>query len=175
MIRRRGFTIVELVIVITIMGILLTLAVVNLNSTQANARDAERQGDVEAIALNVENYYANQNPEIPQSGGSYIGLNYITDEEINTYLPDIDPKSTHAPDVPLDDPISIVPATNASTTPFGIAPQPSKSNDVYVYQPLTATGALCYDRVTSGDCRRFNIYYYQESDNQVHMITSRHQ
>lgn len=36
---RRGFTIVELIITITIMGILLTLAVVNVGTTQLNARD----------------------------------------------------------------------------------------------------------------------------------------
>ena len=51
---RRGFTIVELVITITIMGILLTVAIVNLNATQANGRDAERRGDVESLALNIE-------------------------------------------------------------------------------------------------------------------------
>jgi prepilin-type N-terminal cleavage/methylation domain-containing protein len=35
--RRRGFTIVELIIVITIMAILLTLGVVNLRRFKANA------------------------------------------------------------------------------------------------------------------------------------------
>ncbi len=55
--RRRGFTIVELVIVITIMAILLTLGVVNLRSAQANARDTERKTDIESIAQHLETYY----------------------------------------------------------------------------------------------------------------------
>jgi prepilin-type N-terminal cleavage/methylation domain-containing protein len=55
--RTRGFTIVELIITITIMGILLTLAVVGVGTTQMNARDNERKADIEAIALHLESFY----------------------------------------------------------------------------------------------------------------------
>ena len=55
--RRRGFTIIELVITITIMAILLTLGVVSLSGTQKNARDSERKSDISTIALNLESYY----------------------------------------------------------------------------------------------------------------------
>lgn len=54
---RSGFTIVELIITITIMGILMTLAVVNINSTQASARDNERTADIDAIQTNLESFY----------------------------------------------------------------------------------------------------------------------
>jgi prepilin-type N-terminal cleavage/methylation domain-containing protein len=54
---RRGFTIVELIIVITIVGILLTLAVVSLNGTQAKARDDERRTDIQSIATTLESVY----------------------------------------------------------------------------------------------------------------------
>jgi len=49
--KRRGFTIIELIIVVTIMGILLTIGVVNLRGSQANGRDAERKVDVDTIAF----------------------------------------------------------------------------------------------------------------------------
>jgi len=55
--KRRGFTIIELIIVVTIMGILLTIGVVNLRGSQANGRDAERKVDVDTIALHLETYY----------------------------------------------------------------------------------------------------------------------
>lgn len=55
--RTRGFTIVELIITITIMGILLTLAVVGLSTTQVKARDDERATDVQAIQSNLESVY----------------------------------------------------------------------------------------------------------------------
>lgn len=177
---RRGFTIVELIITITIMGILLTLAVVNLNSTQVNARDSERKGDAEAIALNLESYYNNDSQDslgnFLNSGGTYPGTNYISN--VSTFarvLPDIDPKSTHAPGADLSAVMSLVIATVATQSVSTIQPLPSKSNDVYVYQPLTASGAICADPSTSGDCRKFNLYYYQESTNTVQQLTSKNQ
>ena len=51
---RRGFTIVEIVIVMVIMAILIGLAVLNISSTQANARDNKRKTDVENIARGLE-------------------------------------------------------------------------------------------------------------------------
>lgn len=55
--KRLGFTVVEILITITIMGILLTLAVVNLSGSQVNARDDERKADVEALQVNLETFY----------------------------------------------------------------------------------------------------------------------
>ena len=54
---RRGFTIVELIITITIMGILMTVGVISFNGTQVKARDSERKSDISAIQSNLENYY----------------------------------------------------------------------------------------------------------------------
>ncbi len=173
---RRGFTVVELLIIITIMGILLTLAVVNLNTTQANGRDSERKTDVENIALHLESYYRNQNPDLFFSGGgTYLGSDLIDDSSLKTHLPDIDMKSTRAPGKSTNDPTSLRAATNTDTTEAGIAPQPSKSNDIYVYQPLTANGGPCTLPLAGNDCRRFNIYYFEESSNSVKKITSKNQ
>lgn len=172
---RRGFTVVELIITITIMGILLTLAVVGLSATQTNGRDTERKGDVEIIATHLETYYRNDNPEFGINGGTYLEAGYISEANLKTYLPDLDPKNVRAPGVSLNDAVSFIPATNNVATTAGVLPRPSRNNDVYVYQPLNASGDLCVDPIVSGDCRRFNIFYYQESDNTVQMITSKNQ
>jgi len=58
---RRGFTITELLIVIVVMGILLTLGVVNLRGSQVSSRDSERKSDIDALALHLESYYNNGN------------------------------------------------------------------------------------------------------------------
>jgi prepilin-type N-terminal cleavage/methylation domain-containing protein len=173
--KRRGFTIVELVITITIMGILLTLAVVGLGATQVNARDTERKGDIEAIGLHLENFYNSDYDEANFIGGRYLATTQITEPQLKNLIPDLDPKSIRAPGVDAGQPISIVPATNTITTVAGILPKPSSASDKYVYQPLTATGTLCTDPVTSGECRRFNLYYYEESSNTIKMVTSKHQ
>lgn len=173
---RRGFTVVELLITITIMGILLTLAVVNLNATQANARDTERKSDAESLATHIENYYRNQNPALAYGGGgTYLGLSHIDDSNLKMHIPDIDLRLTRIPGNDLSDPSNLVPATNTATTPTTILPLPTSENDVYVYQPLTANGALCSLPAENAECRRFNLYYYQETSNTVVKITSRHQ
>ena len=54
---RRGFTIVELMIVIVIMAILLVVGVVMFRGYQANTRDKERESDVMALAAYLESIY----------------------------------------------------------------------------------------------------------------------
>lgn len=175
---RRGFTVVELVITIAIMGILLTLAVVNLNSTQANARDNERKSDVENIALQIENYYTNNDSSVFMSGGTYLGTSYIYDsvDGIRTFLPDIETSSLYSPSSDQTGTISLVEATNTTTNPSSILPTPSANNDIYVYQSLASDGGICIDPfITAGGCRKFNIFYYQETTNTVEVITSKRQ
>lgn len=171
---RSGFTIVELVITIIVMVILLTLTVVSVTSTQANARDSERKADAESLAMNIEGFYANQNPDIPNSGGVYPGLDMIDD--LSTFLPDLDGKVVRAPGANSETEISLVAATNANTG-SGVNPFPTEQQDIYVYQPLTASGGLCTvtASTSAGACRKFNIYYYQERSGTAEMITSKHQ
>lgn len=170
---QRGFTIVEIVIVITIMGILLTLAVVNLTSSQTSARDTERKNDVTAFATNLEAYY-----RLGASGSGNTGRYPSTGITSNattrkTALPDLDPKAIAAPNVNPPS-HSLVAATNATQTTTGVSPQPTTSQ--YVYQPLQVSGSS-WSLCTSGsaECRKFNIYYRLEANNTVYMITSRNQ
>lgn len=56
--RQKGFTIVELLIVIVIIGVLASLVIVAYNGIQGRARDAERQSDVRNIKQAIEQYKA---------------------------------------------------------------------------------------------------------------------
>jgi len=166
---RRGFTIVELLIVIAIMGILLVLAVVNVRGTQITARDNERKGDVEATALALENFYRNdfRNTDTGTSSGRYPSTGLIP--IVPSVLPDLDPKSYSAPGQTAS---SLIAATNTDQTTTGVTPQPTI--DQYVYQPLSHNGTnwvLC----SSGECRKFNIYYRLEADNTVYQLKSKNQ
>lgn len=176
---RRGFTVVELVITITIMGILLALAVVNLSATEARSRDSERKADAENIAMAIENYYANADSDVFMSGGSYLGTEYIygTVAGLRQYLPDLDIKNMYSPTADNTGTISLVGATNAVATPTGVSPKPSSSNDIYVYQALKVDNSICIDPFLTNEsgCRKFNIYYYQEVTDTVEVITSRRQ
>jgi prepilin-type N-terminal cleavage/methylation domain-containing protein len=57
--RSSGFTIVELLIVIVVIGILAALVIVTYNGIQQKARDTERKTDVKALQGHLEAYWAN--------------------------------------------------------------------------------------------------------------------
>lgn len=56
--RANGFTMIEILIVMVIIGILSTLAVTNLMTAQARARDAKRRGDIKTLQTAFEQYYS---------------------------------------------------------------------------------------------------------------------
>jgi len=171
--KRRGFTIVELIIVITIMGILLTLGVVNLRGSQVNGRDAERKVDIETIALHLETFYTsgtddpsilyNRYPSVDPTSG-LIGHE-------RTYLRDIDLKSLASPTPAGSTASSLMAATNSTQTTASVTPQPDF--DKYIYQPLKSDGSLC--ALSTDECIKFNLYYKLELDSTINMMTSRNQ
>ncbi len=69
--KQEGFTIVELLIVIVVIGILAALVVTTFTGIQQKARDTERQTDIKAIHGQLEAYYA--------QNGSYPALAEVND------------------------------------------------------------------------------------------------
>lgn len=68
---QRGFTIVELLIVIVVIGILAALVITTFTGIQQKARNTERNTDVKALHGQVEAYYAQK--------GYYPSLTDIND------------------------------------------------------------------------------------------------
>lgn len=64
---RSGFTIVELLIVIVVIGILATLVLTVFTGTDAKARDSQRITDLESVKKSLEVYYSNGNSRYPTS------------------------------------------------------------------------------------------------------------
>lgn len=67
---RRGFTIVELLVVIVVIGILATITVVAYNGTQARARDATRIDRLTTIAQALDMYYGDNGRYPPIQDGA---------------------------------------------------------------------------------------------------------
>jgi prepilin-type N-terminal cleavage/methylation domain-containing protein len=162
--RRAGFTIVELVITLTIMTILIVLSVVELSGSLAQARDEERRSDVENIIMFQENAY-NRSP----TRSYFHNTTISTPALIESTYTNIDRNSLRAPGV-VSPNYSLVIATNTVQTATGVLPQPTVTT--YVYQPLEADGTICND---AASCRKFNIYYREESTSTTIMRTSRSQ
>jgi prepilin-type N-terminal cleavage/methylation domain-containing protein len=166
--RTAGFTLVELLITMTVMTILLVLAVVNLRSNEASARDEERKTDTSVIAQQLENYYEAEVDA--SSAGTYPSTIAVdTESEITGLLPDLDPKALRAPDVADTSTMSFaVATTNATQTPAITS---------YIYQPLKADGSLCTsnDEGAANECRKFVLYYALENTSGTQTLKSKHQ
>lgn len=166
---RNGFTLVELVIVITILTILFALAVISVRSSLPKARDSERAADVNAIAEQIESYARNKTSDVVAGGqGSYIPTRPLqppaplsAEQFATSYLPNIERAAFYAPDVDTSQPMSLVVATNDDTDYDDVLPQPT--TDTYVYQPLQHDGSLCADSADS--CTSFYIHYKLEKPN----------
>jgi len=66
----RGFTLMELLIVVAIIGLLASMILVGLSSFRTRGRDARRVADVKQVQNGLEIYYAKENkyPEVQSSG-----------------------------------------------------------------------------------------------------------
>lgn len=165
----RGFSIVELMVVITVLATLLVLGTVNLRGSQDNATDAERKTDIESIGFHLEAFYKS-GTDGSTTIGRYPSTALVVDStSITQMLRDIDPKSFRAPGVETG--TSLVEATNDTQTTAGVMPQPTTSQ--YVYQPIQNNGALC--TLETQECRKFNLYFRLATDNTVYMVTSKNQ
>lgn len=90
--KQQGFTIVELLIVIVVIGILAALVITTFTGVQGRARDTERETDIKAIHGQLEAYYADH--------GGYPSL---TDINSGTWR---DANMTGLDDEALEDPDS---------------------------------------------------------------------
>jgi type II secretion system protein G len=108
--KQQGFTIVELLIVIVVIGILAALVVTTFTGIQAKARDTERQTDIKAIHGQLEAYYA--------QNGAYPALADVNDATWrSTNMKGLDAEA-------LKDPKGTAQtlAATTSTTSYGYAP-----------------------------------------------------
>ncbi|MBI3983884.1 type II secretion system protein GspG [Candidatus Microgenomates bacterium] len=110
---QRGFTIIELLVVITVVAVLIALTLPNLLSAQRRARDDVRKNNLKVIQIALESYYAdagsypiteqglqllrpaylNPLPQDPQSG------DYDYQSDSQNYTVSADLENSHDPAV----------------------------------------------------------------------------
>lgn len=161
--KQRGFTIVELLVVIIIMAILLTLAVVNVRSTQIQARDNERHTDVENIVTVLNSFHSSTHATLSGLQKSFPDTALLSNTYVTNYLKNhVGRGSLHSPGVDLEQPWSFVAATTFTTqAPYGSIPANLTTSN-YVYAAYTNTAA-CDLSTPNTVCNNFAIFYRLES------------
>lgn len=132
--QQKGFTIVELLIVIVVIGILATLVIVTFTGIQQKARNTKRQTDINAIQSHLEAYKA--------TSGYYPSLANMNDQGtggatwISQNMKGLDPDA-------LKDPKYTGTMANALTSTV-----PSAAGQ-YAYQPVNDAGTSCESDATT--------------------------
>lgn len=100
---KKGFTLIEILVAVTIIAVLVSIGVVSYASINKRSRDAKRKGDVEQLRSALEMYRADIGSYPNTGSGSWTdasGLDIAgtnpADDLVPTYFPAIpsDPKST---------------------------------------------------------------------------------
>jgi len=71
MFKRKGFTLVELLIVMAVIAILIAIAIPSFRGMQLEAKKSRAQGDVRVIKIAVESYYKNHSNAYPTFGTTW--------------------------------------------------------------------------------------------------------
>ncbi len=67
---KKGFTLIELMVVVLIIGILASIVIVNVNNSRINARDAKRVQDLDTINSVLQMYADANNGQYPGLAGT---------------------------------------------------------------------------------------------------------
>ena len=79
---RRGFMIIEVVLVLAIAGLIFLMVFIALPAVRRNQRDAQRRQDYTALLASMTNYKTNNNGRLPNAYNSFIWM--PADKYINT-------------------------------------------------------------------------------------------
>jgi prepilin-type N-terminal cleavage/methylation domain-containing protein len=139
--RSKGFTIVELLIVIVVIAILATLVIVTFTGIQQKARDSQRSTDINALDSHLEAYYA-------QNGYYPTLTNLTTASWLTANMKGLDPESLVSP---------------KGAAILGTAS--SSTQEAYGY---VATPASCDNAATATQCTGFTLTAQLEASSTVY-------
>lgn len=73
----KGFTIIEVVLVLAIAGLIFLMVFIALPALQRNQRDTQRKNDLSRVQTAINNYQSNNRNALPTLNSSFI-TNYLT-------------------------------------------------------------------------------------------------
>lgn len=156
--KQSGFTIVELLIVIVIIGILAGLVITTFVGIQQRARNSERQTDLNSLSSQLEGYFAKNS-----------GYPTLTDLNNPAWRAANEIKVGDA-DKAMADP------SNASTTTLS-GTTPTATGNAYSYNNLTPAGCVSPTDATGASvtgtyCTTYRLSAFQEAGQPAYVKNS---
>lgn len=147
--RGQGFTLVELIIVVTVIAILVAIVTVGLLSYQRQARDNQRTADISVITESLEKYY--------DLNGEYPSCPAMTASS-----------STTAATLSIDPGVLKAPSSSATNSFICTSLSSGNSTDQFSY-----VGDGSSDCQTGSSCLGWTIQYRSEQTGQIVSVSSR--
>jgi prepilin-type N-terminal cleavage/methylation domain-containing protein len=133
-----GFTIIELLIVIVVIGILAAIVITTYSGIQAKARNAVRQTDIQSIQTQLEAYYS-QNGHYPSNA-------------------DLNSASWRAANMPSLDPNALIdPSSGDTTSNVQVADNSTGQAKEYSYYPVDSTGSSANCEANDTTCSAYTL------------------
>ncbi len=154
---RSAFTIVELLVVVSIITILAAISIFAYDGAQKDSRDADRKGNTTVISEALEKYY-DKNGEYP-SVASLVNNGGVSGQDVATKL-GISLSDLNMPRLP-----------SGTTNPLTSTNPPTNDNITYAASS-DVNNSSCQSNSASG-CDQFSLQYIAESGQTI-SIPSRH-
>jgi Tfp pilus assembly protein PilE len=150
--RKNGFTVVELIVIIVVIGILAGISIVGYSGLQERSRDAERKADIESIQSVLETY-RDQTGEYPNQEQAITNGETFFDDQRLTEAALVAPKATSG---------------TTSSLIWGATTDVAE----YGYQSFKGDGTDC---LTAPDlCTKYSLSYKPETNLTVLTILSKY-
>lgn len=153
---KSGFTLIELIIVLAILGVLVVIAAFNYTGVQRQTRDTQRSSSAILIAESLEEYFA--------KNGEYPSVTKMTATDGNSVKTLLNLSNTDS----LLAPFAVPGTSNSWKSGTATQTNPLTYNGNTDFSPSCATGTAVTDA-----CADFRIQYHNEQTDSIATIYSR--
>lgn len=155
---KSGFTIIELIVCIAVIGILLAISILSYSKQQIEARDQTRFSRATIVASALEEYY--------EANGEYPSVPAVVSESGTT-------GATLANKLKVNTDVLTLPGSAASVTNFLSNTTPTTTKATYAASSVNPTENTACQSSPTGGCDSFTLTYKKESDNSNVTISSK--